>query len=226
MPYRNPRTSVFPKLLLAQESRFPMLDKEKRTPILHAAQSLFVRYGVKRTSIDEVARAADIAKGTLYLYYDSKETLFAEVAKKICADILAEAKKAAAMPAPLGERLVGILDAEIGTLHRLVELSPHVRELTETKEAMASAAFATLDQDIKQLITTVLSEENIARQGAAEMFIAAAVGTIQSGDSSAELYRSRLRAIVDVLLVGLKQTCETRSLPGSISKYNVESQLE
>ena len=172
-----------------------MLDNEKRTRILHAAQSLFIRYGVKRTSIDEVARAADIAKGTLYLYYDSKEMLFAEVAKNICADTLAE-------------RLVGILDAEIGVLHRLVEQSPHVRELTETKEAIASATFATLDQDIKQLITTLIREENIAMHGAAEMFIAAAVGTIASGDSEARLYRSRLRAIVDVLIVGLKQTCE------------------
>jgi AcrR family transcriptional regulator len=186
-----------------------MLDNEKRTRILQAAQSLFIRYGIKRTSIDEVARAADIAKGTLYLYYESKEMLFAEVAKNICADILAEAHRAAAMPAPLADRLVGILDAEVGVLHRLVEHSPHVRELTETKQAMASATFATLDQDMKQLITTVLSEENIAREDAAEMFLAAAVGTTQRGDSSAELYRSRLRAIVDVLLVGLKQTCET-----------------
>ena len=186
-----------------------MLDNEKRTRILHAAQSLFIRYGVKRTSIDEVARAADIAKGTLYLYYDSKEMLFAEVAKNICADILAEANKAAAMPVPLAERLVGILDSEIGVLHRLVEHSPHVRELTETKEALASAAFATLDQDIKQLITTLISEENIALQGAAEMFLAAAVGTIANGDSEARLYRSRLKAIVDVLILGLKQTCET-----------------
>jgi len=186
-----------------------MLDTEKRTRIVQAAQSLFIRYGVKRTSIDEVARAADIAKGTLYLYYDSKEMLFAEVAKHICADILAEARQASAMPAPLAERLVGILDAEIGVLHRLVEHSPHVRELTETKEAMASATFATLERDIAELITTAISEENIARQGAAEMFIAAAVGTTKIGDSSATLYRSRLRAIVDVLIVGLKQTCET-----------------
>src|SRR3984893_17197088 len=95
MPYRNPKTSVFLKLWLAQESRFPMLDEEKRTRILHEAQSLFIRYGVKRTSIDEVARAADIAKGTLYLYYESKERLFAEVAKKICADILADAHREA-----------------------------------------------------------------------------------------------------------------------------------
>ena len=86
-----------------------------------------------------------------------------------------------------------------------------MRELTETKQAIASATFAALERDIKGLITTVLSEENIARQDAAEMFVAAAVGTTQSGDSSAGLYRSRLRAIVNVLLVGLKQTCETRN---------------
>ena len=199
------------KLWLAQESRFPMLDEEKRTRILLEAQSLFIRYGVKRTSIDEVARAAAIAKGTLYLYYESKEVLFAEVAKNICADILADARLAAVMPAPLGERLVSILDAEIGVLHRLVEHSPHVRELTETKEAMVSATFATLDRDIQQLITTVLSEEHIARQDAAEMFLVAAVGTTQRSDSSAELYRSRLRTMVDILLVGLKQTDETRN---------------
>src|SRR6266849_2548765 len=163
--YRNPQPSVFPKWWLAQESRFPMLDTEKRTRILQAAQSLFIRYCVKRTSIDEVARAADIAKGTLYLYYESKEMLFAEVAKNICADILAEARRAAAMPAALADRLVGILDAEIGVMHRLVEQSPHVRELTETKEAIASATFATLNRDIKGLINTVISEENIALQG-------------------------------------------------------------
>src|SRR5712691_6843437 len=182
-----------------------MLDEEKRTRILHEAQSFFIRYGVKRTSIDEIARAADIAKGTLYLYYESKEMLFAEVAKNICADILAGARLAAALPAPPGARLVGILDSQIGVLHRLVEHSPHVRELTETKQAMAAATFATLGRDIKQLITTVLSEEGIAREDAAEMFLVVAVGTAQRGDSSAELYRSRLRAVIDVLLVGLEQ---------------------
>src|SRR5260370_34920259 len=132
---------------------------EKRTRIVQAAQSLFIRYGVKRTSIDEVARAADIAKGTLYLYYESKEMLFAEVAKHICADILAEARQASAMPAPLAERLVGILDAEIGVLHRVFGHSLHVRELTETKQALAAATFATFERDIQQLITTAISEK-------------------------------------------------------------------
>jgi len=57
-----------------------------------------------------------------------------------------------------------------------------------------------------RLVGTISREVMRAREDAAEMFLVVAVGTAQSGDSSAELYRSRLRAISDVLLVGLKQT--------------------
>ena len=47
----------------------------KRERILEAATTLFVQYGYRKTSIDEVARAAGIAKGTLYLYYSNKAEL-------------------------------------------------------------------------------------------------------------------------------------------------------
>ena len=55
-------------------------NTNKQERILDAAQRLFVRYGVKRTSVDDIVREAGIAKGTLYLYYDSKNALFAAVA--------------------------------------------------------------------------------------------------------------------------------------------------
>lgn len=53
----------------------------KRERILAAATERFVRHGYRKTSIDEVARAAGVAKGTIYLYYRSKpELLFHAVA--------------------------------------------------------------------------------------------------------------------------------------------------
>ncbi|MBQ0072442.1 MAG: TetR/AcrR family transcriptional regulator [Spirochaetales bacterium] len=36
-------------------------------------------YGVRKTTVDELVRRANIAKGTFYLFYDSKEALFADV---------------------------------------------------------------------------------------------------------------------------------------------------
>lgn len=53
----------------------------KREAILAAALALFGRYGYRRTSIDDIAREAGVAKGTVYLYVESKEALFDLVAR-------------------------------------------------------------------------------------------------------------------------------------------------
>jgi AcrR family transcriptional regulator len=44
--------------------------------ILDAAQQVFGEHGFARTKLEDVARAAGVSKGTLYLYFDSKESLF------------------------------------------------------------------------------------------------------------------------------------------------------
>lgn len=48
---------------------------KKRARILAAATRLFMEQGYKKTSIDGVAKAARVAKGTVYLYYTSKADL-------------------------------------------------------------------------------------------------------------------------------------------------------
>jgi TetR/AcrR family fatty acid metabolism transcriptional regulator len=52
-------------------------DKEKkRIKIMQAALKIFSRKGYSPAAVDEVAREAGIAKGTLYLYFQDKEDLF------------------------------------------------------------------------------------------------------------------------------------------------------
>jgi len=50
-------------------------QRAKRQRILRSATGLFVQYGYRRTPIDEVASAAGVAKGTVYLYYRNKAEL-------------------------------------------------------------------------------------------------------------------------------------------------------
>jgi AcrR family transcriptional regulator len=51
--------------------------KEARpAELLQAALGLFVERGFAATRLDDVARRAGVSKGTLYLYFDSKEDLF------------------------------------------------------------------------------------------------------------------------------------------------------
>jgi AcrR family transcriptional regulator len=177
---------------------------DKRARILSAAQDLFLRYGVKRTSIDDVAREAEIAKGTVYLYYESKHDLFAAVAERICSDILATASQTLLKKKLLAERLVDFLDTYIGQMHRLIAQSPHVAELRESKDTLAATIYANFDFQMKGLIRTALNEEGIARKGAADMFLAAALGAVGTGDIAEKPYRGRLAALVDTLVLGLR----------------------
>ncbi|MCZ7534637.1 MAG: TetR/AcrR family transcriptional regulator [Acidimicrobiia bacterium] len=48
---------------------------ERREAILDAAQRLFTVRGLEATTMDDIARECDIAKGTLYLSFDSKDDI-------------------------------------------------------------------------------------------------------------------------------------------------------
>lgn len=50
--------------------------EEKRKSIIEAALRVFSRKGYSPAALDEVAKEASIAKGTLYLYFEDKEDLF------------------------------------------------------------------------------------------------------------------------------------------------------
>jgi AcrR family transcriptional regulator len=177
---------------------------DKQARILGAAQDLFLRYGVRKTSIDDVAREAEIAKGTVYLYYSSKHDLFAAVAEHLCSDILARAGQTLLTKKLLTERLVDFLDIYIGQMHRLIAQSPHLAELRESKETLAVTIYANFDLQIKGLMRTALNEAGITRKGAVDMFLAAALGALGTGDIAEKAYRARLAALVDTLVRGLQ----------------------
>ena len=52
---------------------------QRRTDILNTARQLFFDKGFRDTTIDDIARAAELARGTIYLYFESKEEIYATV---------------------------------------------------------------------------------------------------------------------------------------------------
>ena len=67
--------------------------------VLRTAKKLFARKGIKNTTMDDIAAAAHIGKGTIYHYYDSKEILFCDIAE-LEAEGMKTAITAAVMSAP------------------------------------------------------------------------------------------------------------------------------
>lgn len=54
-----------------------------REQLLDAAEEHFGRYGYRKANVADIARQAGISKGSLYLFFDAKGELFAEVALRI-----------------------------------------------------------------------------------------------------------------------------------------------
>ena len=69
---------------------------ERPQELLDAALSLFVEKGFAATRTDEVAARAGVSKGTLYLYYASKEELLkAVIAQRLSSQIAEGARQVA-----------------------------------------------------------------------------------------------------------------------------------
>ena len=56
---------------------FTEANKERiKKALLQKGREYFIRYGLKKTSVEELAKASGIAKGSFYKFFDSKEALF------------------------------------------------------------------------------------------------------------------------------------------------------
>ena len=53
--------------------------EQRRTSIIFAAEEIFFSRGIAAATVDEIATAAELSKGTVYLYFKNKEELIAAV---------------------------------------------------------------------------------------------------------------------------------------------------
>ena len=60
----------------ASDVRDPKFDGGKRRQIIDGARDVILRSGFDAASMNEIARVAGVSKGTLYVYFSSKEDLF------------------------------------------------------------------------------------------------------------------------------------------------------
>lgn len=59
-------------------------DPEKRRQILSGAREVFLERGFDAASMGDIARVAGVSKGTLYVYFQNKEDLFAALVDSEC----------------------------------------------------------------------------------------------------------------------------------------------
>jgi len=59
-------------------------DNAKRRQIIEGARAVFLSHGFDAASMNDIARAAGVSKGTLYVYFKHKEQLFEAIVEQEC----------------------------------------------------------------------------------------------------------------------------------------------
>src|SRR5215475_10801701 len=59
-------------------TRKDVVSEFRRTELLTAARTVFSKKGFHDATIDDIAETAEVAKGTVYLYYKSKKEIYLE----------------------------------------------------------------------------------------------------------------------------------------------------
>ncbi len=79
--------------------------EQRRRAILKAARKIFFEKGLPAAAMDEIADAAELSKGTLYLYFKSKEDLYVSLLEEGLAILRRMFEEVEARPLPADEAL-------------------------------------------------------------------------------------------------------------------------
>ena len=61
------------------EDRRKREKEQRRNAILNAARKLFFEKGFRHVTVDNIARKAELSKGSVYLYFSSKEEIYTQI---------------------------------------------------------------------------------------------------------------------------------------------------
>ncbi len=190
----------------------------RREQVLAAALLTFARYGFRKTSMDDVARAAGISRPGLYFLFDSKPNLFrAAVTQALEGDVDAAQRALADAQRPLRDRLIEALDLWTGRY--IGPMAKEVAILMETNPELLGSIVIDYPKRFVDMVTAAIAADlppgsaGVA-EDVARTLLSTAAG-IKHEASTREEFVARVTVGVDLLLSGLYCRTEHARLKGA-----------
>ena len=122
----------------SRQTKTDVVADFRRTQILDAARDSFIANGLSGTTVDGIARTAGVAKGTVYLYYRSKDEILRGLLAADLAELEADTLPAINAPGTLEERLHRFFAATLAFFDRKrdfveqchLDMSPDLKKKT------------------------------------------------------------------------------------------------
>jgi len=192
-------------------------DEAIRAEVIRAARGLFQRYGLIKTTMEEIARAAGKGKSSLYYYYANKDEIFDAVVQEDMEETFSQVK-AAVERAPTAEAklkafsstkikalsqkvsLYGIVFGEIADNPQLIKSLKKRYEVREMELLRGVLAFGMAHDEFKRVDDEDLDDLTYIMLSA---FRGIEMGLLE--DNRIKKMGDRLEIILDVLSNGIKR---------------------
>ncbi|MFF2043592.1 TetR/AcrR family transcriptional regulator [Kitasatospora sp. NPDC058170] len=173
---------------------------DRLSDVLDAAYTCLTRYGVRRTTVDDIATEAGISRSAVYLYVRNKDDAFRRLAERLHTQALDRARQAAAAGAPPGDRIRGVLAAKLRLVLDLGGDSPHTAELLDARARLFGDICRDFTADLRTLLAGQFAAAGTPDPArAADICIALVVG-LEGRPDAAELFEPAVAALLTGLL--------------------------
>ncbi|MEU5363939.1 helix-turn-helix domain-containing protein [Streptomyces sp. NPDC005925] len=182
-----------------------MSADERVALILDAAYTCFTRHGVRRTTMDDIARAADMSRPAVYQHVRNKEDAFRRLVERMLQDALDASREALAQDGDLATRLTGALRAKLGMVMRVWRDSPaHAAELLAVDARVSADLVARYDESMRALLRDALQRSGHGPPAAsvAELMMALTRG-LEADLTDPDTPLDLLRRGVELMIAGL-----------------------
>ena len=163
----------------------------KRDALLDAACGVFARFGFRKTSMDEVARAAGVSRQGLYLQFADKEALFRKAVEHRLTHQLRAAQDVLAGPQSLELRLTAACDEWAG--RHVGTLGADAADLMCASTTLAGATLTLCEQQFEQALADAIDRS-----------------ALREYCERASLTPAQLARTLHATARGLKQCCRSR----------------
>lgn len=132
-------------------------DELIRDDILREAQKLFQQFGLRKTTMEDIARSMGKGKSTLYYYYCSKEEIFDAVILREMDDVFDMVKQSVAKALTAEEKLKAFALTKIKALQKKSNLYKIVRGEIQENMRCQKHLYNAYDQQETRLMKDILS---------------------------------------------------------------------
>lgn len=138
-------------------------DQLRRQRILDGAAKVLLTYGFQRTTMDDIAKAADMSRPALYLLFRNKTDIYQALAQSYFDAAVATARSVLAGAGSLEERLNAMLETSIFAMMDEFTRAPHGHEILDMKKQLAGEIMTEWKETMTGLVAEAIERTAAAK---------------------------------------------------------------